>query len=654
MDIQNLGVRLADFGRAVEESVNRAAAKLDGLVVKAGEALSRVGSAIREFFSAIGTAFSARLVDIGEPPPMRRGAILEQGLEGGKGAAGGETILGGGEKPGVSPPPSTGLETKGTDTVRESSGAVPSTAPTKTGGSEETPKTAPMGFAERIDTLASVPRQIGGKEVPPMAKGDTAVSLSGLVPKHVDEFKKVAAETNTILMFRPVNPMSTGLLAEGTSAKGLNVHGKSSDWGPMAGYIAVDQNLSKKHSDEGAITRGNHDNHHSLEHDGKRVASLPLKLTGDRLQYLLGEKLLTPSDETGKPIEDGKANLREISYFVNGGAGKGNDHYLFRLVPGEDGLSVEYRSREGKDPTVGDPVADWTPLQVMGDAKQSKPLTADYDVFATLPKMDEGKLLGKSLEESRFDGLMRQIRELKDELKGLDPNSEEGKTAKTQLSQLRRQFITKAMVAKRDETKIESLKTKIAELGEQIKGAGKEEAERLGEQKTELTQQLFALTVKRAKEMLLGQAERKDLDPDLGRLAGWQRDLRDKMNEGARKAGFDGGDVVKHGTEQDNTQFPEKDEQIFIIMPGGETYLTQSWEQTQAFFWAAKQDDYLAYQNRAYNPAQNEELLRSRLGDGFTEGNRVYYPGQDRGGPVGPAKFDFDPLGSAKQFGLVS
>lgn len=43
------------------------------------------------------------------------------------------------------------------------------------------------------------------------------------------------------------------------------------------------------------------------------------------------------------------------------------------------------------------------------------------------------------------------------------------------------------------------------------------------------------------------------------------------------------GDVVNHGTEQDNEEFPEKDNEIFIINPEGEFILTKNWEMTGRF-----------------------------------------------------------------------
>jgi len=447
MEVQNFGNRLVELGHRIQEAADRAVSKLEGLAVRVGEALSRIGSAISSLFSPADRPLAARQVEIANPPPLPRSVAVGE-----KASAHGEPPplsrqrsvsdtpsqpkpLG--TPPSESPPPSSrsgeGEPALSPKTVQ---GNVPLETVSKSGIlSESPPPLASNSLKENIAILASKEIEINGKTVPKMASGETAVTRSGLVPQHVEAFKNVASETNTILMFRPVNPMSTGLLAEGTSAKGLNVHGKSSDWGPMAGYIAFDQNLSKKHSDEGAITKGITDNQHSLDHDGDKIAAMPLNLSRERVSYLLEQGLIRMSDESGNPLPEGKLYPNGITYFVNGAAGKGNANYQFRLVPGEGSLSVEYRSAEGKKPTVGDRVEDWTALRVMSDAKEKKALTADYDVFAMLPKMDSGKLIGKSLPESRLDNLRRRIAEAKTELAKL--KSGEGREAKqTELKNL--------------------------------------------------------------------------------------------------------------------------------------------------------------------------------------------------------------------------
>ncbi len=76
-------------------------------------------------------------------------------------------------------------------------------------------------------------------------KGAEAVAWSGMVPAHAQQFLQVADAQNVIVMVRPVNAASTKLLAGNAAAKGMNVKGKSANWGPQVGLIAFDQRYSK-------------------------------------------------------------------------------------------------------------------------------------------------------------------------------------------------------------------------------------------------------------------------------------------------------------------------------------------------------------------------------------------------------------------------
>ena len=75
--------------------------------------------------------------------------------------------------------------------------------------------------------------------------GAEAVAWSGMVPSHAREFLRVADAENVVIMVRPVNAASTGLLARNAAAKGMNVKGKSANWGPQVGLIPFDQRYSK-------------------------------------------------------------------------------------------------------------------------------------------------------------------------------------------------------------------------------------------------------------------------------------------------------------------------------------------------------------------------------------------------------------------------
>ncbi|MEZ5716218.1 MAG: anthrax toxin-like adenylyl cyclase domain-containing protein [Paracoccaceae bacterium] len=93
---------------------------------------------------------------------------------------------------------------------------------------------------------APLPRYLPSQEMSDARRfGAEAVAWSGLVPSHAREFLRVADAEDVVIMVRPVNAASTGLLARNAAAKGMNVKGKSANWGPQVGLIPYDQRYSK-------------------------------------------------------------------------------------------------------------------------------------------------------------------------------------------------------------------------------------------------------------------------------------------------------------------------------------------------------------------------------------------------------------------------
>ena len=75
--------------------------------------------------------------------------------------------------------------------------------------------------------------------------GEKAIRWSGVVPSHAEVYGKVADQNDAIIIVRPVNRDSTALIEGGAATKAMAVKGKSSNWGPQKGYIAVKQRFSK-------------------------------------------------------------------------------------------------------------------------------------------------------------------------------------------------------------------------------------------------------------------------------------------------------------------------------------------------------------------------------------------------------------------------
>ncbi|MBK5529404.1 hypothetical protein JFT86_20925 [Pseudomonas sp. TH06] len=320
-------------------------------------------------------------------------------------------------------------------------------------------------------------------------EGIKADQASGVPQALVDEYKTIAKNNKTILLFRLVNPFSTGLISEGSSTKNLQVHAKSADWGPQSGYIPADPSLSKLWDGITAVfEKAKADVSHSLE---LGYTSPQLKLSEQRFQFLLQSRLIS----TIKP--DGT-----FSVF-----GKGEGAFEFRAVAEGSHYAISYR-RPGE--------SAYTALRILADRKGS-PLTADIDMFAIVPHL------------SNF----------------ADPVSS---------------------------------------------GATVVEA---GQKKSSV---MWSKAVEGALRSL-GAAERRTTHDMLGTISDFELNIRYLMNDAALSLGMK--EVVNHGTEQDNP-YPEKDEFIYGIDPGGASFIATR-AQLKDYIAEQRREGFVFHENRKYS-----------------------------------------------------
>lgn len=69
---------------------------------------------------------------------------------------------------------------------------------------------------------------------------------SGVVAAHVRAIEEVTMHENAFLFLRPTELDSTRLIKEGYATKSMDIHDKSSNWGPMSGFVPCDPAFSKK------------------------------------------------------------------------------------------------------------------------------------------------------------------------------------------------------------------------------------------------------------------------------------------------------------------------------------------------------------------------------------------------------------------------
>ena len=183
----------------------------------------------------------------------------------------------------------------------------------------------------------------------------------GITTRHIGNFQAIAKEKRCFIFVRLVNRDSTTLIDEGYATKKLDIHAKSSDWGPMAGFICTDSSLSKVADDATKRAKNDNDVKHARHAPG--VGTVALEISTTRAQELQNKGTF-PAVAPGTPFEatsKGKGTTRK-----------------FRLD----------QTRDGKLAVLYEKGGHFVPVEVLGYKDASgvvKAVTADYDIFAICP-----------------------------------------------------------------------------------------------------------------------------------------------------------------------------------------------------------------------------------------------------------------------------
>lgn len=338
-----------------------------------------------------------------------------------------------------------------------------------------------------------------------MYRNQLAVKESGIVPEHATQFSTVARQNNQFILFRKVEKWATGLIKENFATKNLHVKGKSSTWGPQAGFICCDQGLSKLHgSDADTLSSFNQKIRESVAH-GYAVEA-PLVISEKRLLALSGLGAIdsVAQGKSGRWIAKAR---QETFHLLPCDVAHAEQKAAVSRFGRTTGLWVF------REVLVRGQIKDLKLVTVLANANRS-PLTADYDLFAICPHLSTGGYGGA--------------------LKG------------------------------------ESAGTKFRAAVEGVRAA-------------------------------LGQAERRALHTDLGRMSYTQRRTKDLLNQAAVSAGYSGGNVVHHGTEVDNP-VTELDFPVTVFVPGssGGIYGAQNQMELESLVGDMLLAGYAFYSNRLW------------------------------------------------------
>ncbi len=196
-----------------------------------------------------------------------------------------------------------------------------------------------------------------------IVRGIGAVSACGeehgLVDSHLGILAAVAQKQRVAFGFRPVNRFATQLIRQGYATKGLDIKGKSADWGPMAGFLPVAQKFSKLAGSPEEIVRSNQQVQDCIA--AGNAVSMPLTLGTERLTTLASK---------GTIRIEGAFGRKQIRILAD----KNSHEHVFEgrltLVDGSAEYSIFHHD---------------APVQVLAKAatatQKARPLTADYDLL---------------------------------------------------------------------------------------------------------------------------------------------------------------------------------------------------------------------------------------------------------------------------------
>lgn len=243
-----------------------------------------------------------------------------------------------------------------------------------------------------------------------LRSGEEALNKVGFPVSHGPPILGVAKAVETVILSRAVGPVCQMLIEERYDTKSFRIHGKSCDWGPMAGFVCRDPRLNKK----GLLNARYNTKEHikalypenRKEIDANFIAkTAPIHISDRRLQWLIdgGERYLGASPDFGPNMISGKVTGGDVTL-----------HYVLirdRVDGMWWGLHIDNEKYPGTDFWQQMPVpnlmrAEERVLQIRGGeyfryekllgmvnpdgdpGSKKSTVTGDYDLFGIWPHRD--------------------------------------------------------------------------------------------------------------------------------------------------------------------------------------------------------------------------------------------------------------------------
>ncbi|MEQ9401347.1 MAG: anthrax toxin-like adenylyl cyclase domain-containing protein [Longimicrobiales bacterium] len=220
-------------------------------------------------------------------------------------------------------------------------------------------------------------------------------NVMGMPMSHKQAFLAVARSERVVIMVRATGPTCHGLLAEGYDTKGYRIHGKSCDWGPMAGFVMRDPRLNKYGARKAGFNRAKHTEALELDHEnqGWKASTTPLKISRERVAWLQRQGLITVEAKGADRLDGHARHPSGIAFY-------------YSLIREDDGLYGVYfdNTRLGQTwrQEKGSAVVryhrkykgSYEPMLAMTNPPEHRlsraehhlnAVTGDYDLFAVWP-----------------------------------------------------------------------------------------------------------------------------------------------------------------------------------------------------------------------------------------------------------------------------
>lgn len=217
----------------------------------------------------------------------------------------------------------------------------------------------------------------------------------GMPEAHKDAFLNVARSQQCVIMVRATGPTCHGLLEEGYDTKGYRIHGKSCDWGPMAGFVMRDPRLNKYGLAKEKFNREKHQEAivDDAEGQGWKASVTPLVISQQRVNWLRDNGLIAVKEAAGRL--EGVADKAGVKF----------NYALMKELGGLYSVCFDHEPKRGGVPWVQETgemkrrfhrwSRDFEPMLAMTNppgyglaptaAAHLNAITGDYDLFAVWP-----------------------------------------------------------------------------------------------------------------------------------------------------------------------------------------------------------------------------------------------------------------------------